>query len=341
MLGTAVGDAMGLAYEGLSKRRQRRIFTEFTKPKFLFGHIMVSDDTEHTYMAAQALIVSAGEPKRFARSLAWRLRFWLLGLPAGIGLATLRSIIKLWMGFSPDHSGVFSAGNGPAMRSAIIGVCCGRRTETLRALVHASTCMTHSDPKAEHGALAVALAASFSAEGDYDKNRYCCEAQKLLGTDGQELIELVLKAAESADRGAATDEFAATIGLSHGVTGYVNHTVPIALHAWFLHPNDYRSGVLGAIRCGGDTDTVAAIAGAIIGAGVGRDGIPNDWLNALFEWPRTVSWVDNLGQHLAEVCADGVPQKAVGVHFYAIPFRNALFAGIVLIHGLRRLLPPY
>ena len=302
---------------------------------------MMSDDTEHTCMAAQALIVSAGEPRRFARSLAWRLRFWLLGLPVGIGLATLRSIVKLWIGFSPDHSGVFSAGNGPAMRSAIIGVYCGRRTEALRALVHASSCMTQSDPKAEYGALAVALAASFAAEGNDDRNRYCREAQDLLGTDGQELIELVLKAAESVDRGDTTDEFAATIGLSDGVTGYVNHSVPIALHAWFLHPNDYRTAVLGAIRCGGDTDTVAAIAGAIIGAGVGRDGIPNEWLNTFFEWPRTISWIDNLGRRLAEVCADGVPQKAVGVPFYAIPLRNALFAGIVLIHGLRRLLPPY
>jgi ADP-ribosyl-[dinitrogen reductase] hydrolase len=341
LLGTAVGDAMGLAYEGLSKRRQQRLFPEFSKPNFLFGRIMASDDTEHACMAAQALIVSAGEPKRFARSLAWRLRLWLLGLPAGIGLATLRSIVKLWIGFSPDHSGVFSAGNGPAMRSAIIGVCCGRRTEALRALVHASTCVTHSDPKAEHGALAVALAASFAAEGDHDHNRYCREVQELLGTDGQELIELVRKAAESADRGVTTDEFAATIGLSHGVSGYVNHTVPIALHAWFRHPTDYRTAVLGTIRCGGDTDTVAAIAGAIIGAGVGRGGIPEEWLNALFEWPRTVSWIDNLGRRLAEVRADGVPRKAVGVPFYAIPLRNALFAGVVLIHGLRRLLPPY
>jgi len=173
------------------------------------------------------------------QSLSWRLRFWLLGLPPGIGLATLRSLVNLWIGFSPEHSGVFSAGNGPAMRSAILGFCCGARIETLRALRRASTCLTHTDPKAERGALAVALAAWSAAEGRHDRNLYCREMQNLLGKDGQELSGLVLKAAESADRGERTEEFAAALGLAHGVTGYVNHTVPVALHAWFRYPKDY------------------------------------------------------------------------------------------------------
>jgi ADP-ribosyl-[dinitrogen reductase] hydrolase len=332
---------MGLPYEGISKRRQRSLFSGVIGPRLLFGRTMVSDDTEHTCMVAQALIVSAGEPRKFAASLAWRLRFWLLGLPAGIGFATLRSIVKLWIGFSPNHSGVFSAGNGAAMRSAILGVCHGNRTETLRSLVQASTRLTHTDPRAEHGALAVALAAFLAAEGALSQSRYCREAQKLLGNDAEGLVGLVFRAADSADRGETTEDFAAALGLSHGVTGYVNHTVPIALHACFLYPNDYREAVSAAIRCGGDTDTVAAITGAIVGARVGPAGIPQEWLNALFEWPRTVSWIKKLGQCLAKVCADGRPRAPVDVPFYAILLRNAFFAGIVLLHGLRRLLPPY
>ena len=39
---------------------------------------MVSDDTEHACMTAQALLASAGDPDLFARDLAWRLRLWLL-----------------------------------------------------------------------------------------------------------------------------------------------------------------------------------------------------------------------------------------------------------------------
>ena len=77
-----------------------------------------------------------------------QLRFWLLGLPGGIGYATLKAILKLWLGFKPEHSGIFSAGNGPAMRSAIIGVCYGNDSQKLRELVKASTRLTHTDPKA-------------------------------------------------------------------------------------------------------------------------------------------------------------------------------------------------
>src|SRR4051812_24774996 len=98
LLGTAVGDALGLWCEGMTPARQRRFHAEPDRPHFLFGRGMLSDDTEHACMTAQALVVSAGDERRFLRSLGWRLRWWLLGLPAGIGRATARSIVKLWLG---------------------------------------------------------------------------------------------------------------------------------------------------------------------------------------------------------------------------------------------------
>ena len=54
---------------------------------------MISDDTEHTLFVAQALLAHPNDPAAFQRCLAWKLRLWLLGLPAGIGFATLRSIL--------------------------------------------------------------------------------------------------------------------------------------------------------------------------------------------------------------------------------------------------------
>ena len=112
--GCAVGDAIGLPYEGLIARRARRLARLPLKHRFVFGRGMISDDTDHTVFVAQALIRSKGDPARFQTVLAWRLRLWLLCLPAGIGLATLRGIVRLWLGLRP--SGVFSAGNGPATR---------------------------------------------------------------------------------------------------------------------------------------------------------------------------------------------------------------------------------
>ncbi|MBN8249552.1 MAG: ADP-ribosylglycohydrolase family protein, partial [Verrucomicrobia bacterium] len=121
VIGGALGDALGLPSEGLSPRRQQRLLPGDVGHAFFLGRGMVSDDTEHAFMTAQALLAAQGDVDRFRRSLAWQLRWWFLGLPAGVGLATARSCLRLWLGVPPDRSGVHSAGNGPAMRSAILG----------------------------------------------------------------------------------------------------------------------------------------------------------------------------------------------------------------------------
>lgn len=344
LLGTAVGDAVGLGCEGLPRRRQARMYPNLAGPRLLGQRGMVSDDTEHACLVAQALIESAGEPDLFKHRLAGRLRRWLLALPAGVGWATLRACLKLCVGVPPDKSGVVSAGNGPAMRSALLGVCFGDKPAQLRSLVRASTRITHTDARAEAGALAVAIAAYASYQGGGDgevPERYTSALQSGLGESPSEFIALVQRAADSARRSECTAQFAAAIGAENGVTGYVYQTVPVALHAWFCHPRDLRSAVLSVVRCGGDTDTVGAIVGAIVGAGVGQEGVPREWCNALWEWPRTVGWMERLGAQLAQVCESQRPQRALGLLVLPLMGRNFVFACIVIAHGLRRLLPPY
>jgi ADP-ribosylglycohydrolase len=343
LLGTALGDAVGLSCEGLSAERQRRLYPKLSGPRLLFGRGMVSDDTEHASMVAQALIVSAGDTARFTRSLAGQLRLWLLGLPAGVGFATLRATGKLWLGFPAERSGVFSAGNGPAMRSPLLGVCYGQDTERLRRLVRASTRITHTDPKAEFGALAVALAAHTAySQPHADPESYCHTlAETLRGSDAAELLDLIARAAASAQAGETAQEFAADLGLAHGVSGYIYHTVPVVLHVWFRNPADFRDAIGEIVRCGGDTDTTAAILGSILGAATGREGLPTEWLHALWEWPRTVAWMEQLGKRLAEVTAQQRPQRALPLFLPAVYSRNLVFLSAVLAHGFRRLLPPY
>jgi len=117
ILGTVFGDAMGLPYEALSRCRAQRLWGEPDRHHFIFGRGMMSDDGEHTCLVASALCCSGADVEIFRRCLAWQFRWWLLGFPAGIGSATLRSLLKLWLGFSPTRSGVFSAGNGPACQA--------------------------------------------------------------------------------------------------------------------------------------------------------------------------------------------------------------------------------
>ena len=336
MLGTAVGDALGLPYEAISRRRAAKLWGEPTGHRFFLGRGMVSDDTEHTCLVAQALAASGGEPKVFSRKLAWGLRWWLLGLPAGIGFATLRATLKLWLGFPPKASGVFSAGNGPAMRSAILGAAVSDR-ERLRKLVAANTRITHTDRKAFHGALAVALAARVpDASGEQFLGALTAEMP-----DAGEFLELVRRAVASAAAGESTPAFAASMGLEDGITGYVHHTVPPCLHAWLSHRGDYRGAVMDIIRCGGDTDTTAAIVGGIVGAGVGRDGIPAEWRAGLFEWPRDVAWMERLAAALDFSRAQNKPVAPPRLFGPWLLARNLFFMAVVLVHVARRALPPY
>ena len=95
------------------------------------------------------------------------------------------------------------------------------------------------------------------------------------------------------------------------------------------------------IECGGDADTTAAIVGGIVGAGVGRDGIDTQLIDGICDWPRSVSWMETLGSRLGATIEDNAPGSAPSVNPFAVVLRNLLFLVIVLIHGFRRLAPPY
>ena len=65
-------------------------------------------------------------------------------------------------------------------------------------------------------------------------------------------------------------------------SGYVVDTLEAAL--WCLLTTDnYRDCVLKAVNLGGDTDTIAAVAGGLAGALYGYDGIPEEWRNTLIK----------------------------------------------------------
>ncbi len=340
LLGTAVGDAIGLPFEGLSAARAKRIFGDVDRHHLLFGRGMVSDDTEHACMTVQALMVSGYDPEAFGRDLARRFRWWMAGLPAGVGFATLRAILKLWAGISPRRSGVRSAGNGPAMRAPVIGAA-ARSIEELVALTGISTRITHRSGMAEAGALAVALGAFLASRDRFvDGQHFLLEWRRITPVSA-EMANFLTKAVESAERGESAQDFANSLGLLQGVTGYVLHTVPVAIQVWLRNQQDLAKGVSESVALGGDTDTVAAITGGLIGAGTGVEGIPVEWLDGLIEWPRTVNWMKQLAQASAEALYAGQKKKAPGLPVPGVLLRNLVFLGVVLSHGFRRLFPPY
>jgi len=329
--GCAIGDAIGLPFEGLPPRRVARWLREPVGHQFCFRRGMVSDDTDHTIFTLQALMLAGDDPPQFARLLAGRLRCWLACLPAGIGLATLRSLLKSAAGFSPEESGVWSAGNGPAMRAAIIGVYHAANPELRVTCVRLSTRITHTDPKAEDGAQAVAaIASQIALEGDGPETPEAL-VQFLHPirnhADWHETVERIKVACQQSDLTRACVHDPAV----RGVSGYAYDSVPVAVTGWFLHRHDFRAAIESVVRLGGDTDTVAAIAGALVGTGVGEAGIPEHWRAGLSDFPHGPTRLNAL------VAGD---RRATRFSWWLLP-RGLAFTLLVLTHGFRRLLPPY
>lgn len=93
---------------------------------------------------------------------------------------------------------------------------------------------------------------------------------------------------------------------------------------------------------GGDADTTGAITGALANATVGANGIPQEWLDGLWEWPRSVNWIRRLAERFDKATAK-MPEETETLPLFwpGILPRNVFFLIVVLLQGLCRLLPPY
>lgn len=312
LLGTAVGDALGLPCEGLAPGVVARRFQPLDRFRLVGRTGFVSDDTEQSALVAEALCGHGGGDddvvvQRFRRKLvAW---FWRL--PFGVGLATVRAALRLSLGLA--RSGVASAGNGAAMRSAVLGVAIidpERRTRLARRLAE----VTHTDTRAVEAAVFVAAVAAG-------------QAGALDAVASPDLKVALLRADDLADAHADV----ATAATAIGTTGFVLHSVPFA---WFCLRRFGVSfdAVRQCIAGGGDTDTNAAIVGGWVGA-LRPEEIPPALVDHLAGGPAGPAHLRALA---AAIVAGAPPPRAwwtLGL------LRNLALYPVVLAHGFRRLLP--
>lgn len=260
------------------------------RQRIFFGQGFTSDDTLQSAMALDALRDSDGDVDRFQVLFGRSLRRWFLSLPPGIGFSTAKACLRLCAGVPPARSGVKSEGNGAAMRSAVIGAAlCDDEPGRVR-FVEACARVTHSSDRAIEGAQLIALAAALSAKGVADE--FAMLARELCPT-------------WPFDTGWP----------DRGPSGWVVHSVNAALHIWQEFGSDPHRAIEEAIRLGGDTDTVAAMVGGIVGASP-MTAWPAEWLRVWGWTERSQSYGRMLGQHLVQL-------------------------PVILGYGIRRLLPPY
>ena len=315
LLGTAVGDALGLPCEGMSSKRIARRFGRLDRFRLVGRTGYVSDDTEQSALVAQSLAKFPADPDRCARSFRFSLVGWFWRLPWGVGLATVRSCFRIMLGFS--RTGVRSAGNGSAMRAAVIGACFHDQAEKRRAFADAIARCTHTDDRAVQGAVYVAELAAAGPD----------EARKLVT---EPLLAAALdRATELATRSASTSEAAEALK----TTGYVVHSVPFALFCYLRYGATPLLAIQECISAGGDTDSIAAILGGWLGARHGEAGLPAHLLAHLHDGPFGPSHLRGLAASLAT----GAPPPRYS--WLDALFRNLALYPVILAHGFRRIFP--
>jgi ADP-ribosylglycohydrolase len=328
---TAIGDALGLPMEGMPASAIARSFPALDRYYFLGRTGFVSDDTEQSALVAQTLARSPRERRAFERAFRRALLGWFLRLPWGIGLGTLRACLRIALGVRP--SGVSSAGNGAAMRAAIVGAfffdAPSARVEWSDALAR----VTHTDSRAVEGARFVAeLAAQCVLHGASTGTADLVGAAAVV-VDDRSLRDALGRARQLAHASVATQEAARELGS----TGFVVHSIGIAAFSFLRFGDDPGLAIAEAIRAGGDTDSNAAIVGAWMGARHGLRALPAPLVSALHDGPFGPTHLAALALDL-ERARDGAPPEG-GTYSWLVAWaRNVALYPVVLLHAFRVLL---
>jgi ADP-ribosylglycohydrolase len=268
LLGTALGDAIGLVAEGMKPAAIARRFGRLDRFWLLPGVGVVSDDTEQAALIAQSLAREPADAARCARAFRRSLAGWFLRLPWGLGLATLRACVRILAGF--ETSGVVSAGNGSTMRAPILGVFFAHDPDRRRSFGEALARVTHLDPRAVEGARFAAEIAAACTLAEPTASRADLARGSLAVVQAADLRASIEQGILLGERGVAPDEAARLLGN----TGFVVPTLGLASYAFVRSGSDPLAAIVDAVAAGGDADTIAAIVGAWAGALHGADALP-------------------------------------------------------------------
>jgi poly(ADP-ribose) glycohydrolase ARH3 len=168
-----------------------------------------------------------------------------------------------------QFGGTGSYGNGAAMRVAPVALFAYPDIDATVRLARQSAEVTHTHPVGVEGAVIQAVAASHALREDFDSDVLLGVLEDVVET---EIFKSKLDTLPKAI-GMADDDFA-RLHLGNGVSA--GNSVVTALYC-FLASDGFEETVIRAVRMGGDTDTIAAMAGALAGALYGGSAIPEVW----------------------------------------------------------------
>lgn len=295
ILGLAIGDALGYPLEFI---RSLEDIDAITGGKIdLSDPALFSDDTQMSLCVAQALIESEGMHEKFVGSLSKYFVKWFNTQNEGSpnkrapGASCLAGCENLSNGIAWSDSGVSSKGCGSAMRSAPVGLYW--KSDMLKVIEWGrdSSILTHNDDTSMCSAAATALMV-FLAMNDVPVGLWAFEMNTPLGGISQEFTTSIEKAARAA--GERQDPWVVLRDDNLG-EGWLGHeTVASALYCAMMFPNDYVGAVSTAARTVGDSDSIACITGAIMGARLGIESIPTEWIEKIEAKDDLLAMADRL-----------------------------------------------
>lgn len=278
LLGGAIGDAVGARFENIAPAR------EFHWPR----HLRITDDTQLTLATCESILGARGiDPSHLAQTFC---RWFRERRFTGIGSSTLKALTELSAGGHwalVGATGERAAGNGAAMRIAPLAFFLDPDIDADRQVIRDVCRITHRHDEAYLGALAVLRLLRRLFAGRRLSVEILREVVAAL-PDSRVRDRLT----EAANWNEGVEEFARRFGTS----GYVVESVPLAILA-ALNGSELLPTIEQVVRSGGDTDTIAALCGQLLGAEHGAACIPREMAGRIAE----VSGIQSIASQLAKL----------------------------------------
>jgi ADP-ribosylglycohydrolase len=277
LFGLALGDALGWPTE----------FKKLPDIKRIYGTdgiqvppdpAIYTDDTQMTIALAEGLLAAGLKADLHSQMQAVGKRFieWMESPEnnRAPGNTCMRGVANFQSGVPWRESGkVESKGCGSAMRVAPIGYLYQHDPQRLRDVAEASGVITHRHPASVAASVAGAYLVKLALDGVAPEEYL---RRVLSFTDGisVEFDTTLLRVGHVL---GWVNEEEALDHIGQGWTG--DEAIALALYCILRYPNDYVACVRRAANTNGDSDSIACIAGGIMGARLGLDAIPSDWLD--------------------------------------------------------------
>jgi len=291
LLGLAVGDALGMPTQSMSRGAVADRYGRLTgfvaaaadqpiAPGMAAGS--VTDDTEQAVLVAELLLDGGGriDPDAFAAALiGWERTMVQRGSRDLLGPSTKAALTALQAGVSAADTGRAGTTNGAAMRVGPVGIAFRRGERLLAGVVEAST-VTHNTGLGISAAAAVAFGVSAGIDGadvpealDAAVEGARAGEQRGHWVAGASIPQRFLELRPRA-RALAEAQFADFLYEVVGTSVQSQESVVSALLVVDRYSHAPFEGLCVAASLGGDTDTVAAIAGVLLGACSGVEAFP-------------------------------------------------------------------